>query len=493
MKILFFTQAALTSKQVGFCTEVLDRLNEEGHDIRVIRCNAAMSNCYFNRSHNILACASCQSRESRLIKITNIHKSQCHYIHDDFKVPPTVFPAFDSLDELKEYNYEGVNIGRGAASSIISHTRDFEINSGRYDYIIRNELTKAATLTRLFKYHLESWSPDEIYLFNGRFAEVYPLVDLAIQNNITYHCIEAGAGDRNYNIFSNTLPHSIIGRTHIINDIWNNADPKTRDQQAKTYFESKVKGDESYEKSYTKDQDPNKLPSGFDTKKTNIVIYNSSEDEVKTIDEWQQNIYDTQNEAISKICAVLESHDDIQIYLRVHPNLYLVDNLQTQEISRMSFKNLIVIPSGSDISSYALMFAADKIITFGSTIGIEATYFSKVSIMLGKSYYMHTGACYLPHNISECIDLLLDSDLLPKESQTTYPYGLFLMEYGYKATYFNYNKNGQSTYKGYKLRAFYPSTLIYLIKYIPYFHHWKKLHKYYYGSFSILKSLFQYR
>src|SRR5690606_20179770 len=135
---------------------------------------------------------------------------------------------------------------------------------------------------------------------------------------------------------------------------------------------------------FTDTQTQNKLPDNFDPSKTNIAIFNSSEDELKVIEDWKNDIYSSQNDAITSIVKNYLKNPDFHFYLRVHPNLGKLDNAQSKEIEKMDFKNLTVIPAFSKIDSYALMDACDKTITFGSSIGLEATYWRKPSILFGK-------------------------------------------------------------------------------------------------------------
>ncbi len=490
MKTLFYTQTGLTSKQIGLCGEVLEQLIKSDHDIRVVRCGGVLQNCYFNRSHNIFACASCQSRENKILELTQLDHNQIFTIKNE-DLDELNIPHFSNLSELQSFSFKNINIGRGVASSIISHTRDFEINSSKYHLIIENELRKAANVTLYFANLIQSWQPDVIYLFNGRFAEVYPLLELAKNFSIPYYCIEAGAGE-NYHLFKNSLPHSIKGRTNIMNEIWEKHNPMQRDQAAKAYYITKRTGSEQYEKSYTNKQIKNLLPGDFNSSKINVAIFNSSEDEVKTIDEWQHNLYATQNDAIKRLCEQLKEHENIHFYLRVHPNLTNVDNSQLKGINSMDYSNLSIIAPDSRISSYALMEACDKILTFGSTMGIEATFWGKPSILYGKSYYMYTQATYLPNDLDELLSLIKNSSLQPKLKQTTYPYGLFLTSYGKPAQHFKHNGKTDSVFKNHTIKSFYWTSPLYILKFLKYFSHWKNLHKEYFGSLT-WKNILRYK
>ena len=492
MRSLLFTPTGLTSKQIGFTTEVVEDLQKKGVELMIIKCNGILNNCFFNKSHNPIACASCQSREDKILSFAGIKKDHIFSLQKHYTPPPSSHETFNTTNKLKHLTYRGINIGKGVVSSIISHTRDFDITSRKYDFIIRNEILKAKNVTTHFIELIEEWHPESIYLFNGRFSEVYPLYELAIQYKIPFYCIEAGA-QLNYHLFKNCLPHSIIGRTKIINDIWSTTSNNERTQKAVDFFESKRRGSEQYEKSYTKDQQKNILPDRFNSQQVNIAIFNSSEDEVKTIDEWQHDLYETQNDAIRKLCSALKSHKNIHLFLRVHPNLEQVKNRQLEEIGEMHFNNLTIIPASSKISSYSLMDVCDKILTFGSTMGVEATFWGKVSVLFGKSYYMNLDCCYMPQTIEKLVEVLTDSTIQQKPKNSSFPYGLFLTSYGTKAEHFSFDGLDNSFYKKHKIKKFYPSTIIYLFKYLKYFRHWVKLHRVYYKKALNFKDIFIYK
>src|SRR4029077_9202516 len=92
---------------------------------------------------------------------------------------------------------------------------------------------------------------------------------------------------------------------------------------------------------------------------------------------------------------------DIRFYLRVHPNLSQVTNFQTQAIEELRSRNLAVIGPNEDVDSYALMERAEKVLTFGSTMGIESAYAGRPSILIGRECFEDLGSCYTPRSHAE--------------------------------------------------------------------------------------------
>ena len=72
-------------------------------------------------------------------------------------------------------------------------------------------------------------------------------------------------------------------------------------------------------------------------------------------------------------------------YLRVHPHMKELPSSTSQlvDIQALSsrYSNVCVIWPEENIDTYALIDACEKILTFGSTVGIEATYWGKPSIL----------------------------------------------------------------------------------------------------------------
>ena len=168
------------------------------------------------------------------------------------------------------------------------------------------------------------------------------------------------------------------------------------------------------------------LPSNIDTHKDKriITIFISSEYEFSAIDKiWLQRFYKDQNEVVEKLLTKVKN-EDIYFYIRIHPNLKGHDNTQTRFLKKFKADNVTVIFPEEDIDSYSLIDISEKIITFGSTIGLEATYWGKPSICLGRSYYEDLNVSYHVNSYEELYKMVLKKGLktLPKEGTLKYAY-----------------------------------------------------------------------
>ena len=83
-----------------------------------------------------------------------------------------------------------------------------------------------------------------------------------------------------------------------------------------------------------------------------------------------------------------------------------------QKIIKKCGKDILHYSPFDKINSYNLLDISDIVISFGSTVGIEATYYDKPSILWGSAYYEDTGGVYEVDSI-EVLENMLKKDLKP--------------------------------------------------------------------------------
>ena len=123
----------------------------------------------------------------------------------------------------------------------------------------------------------------------------------------------------------------------------------------------------------------------------------------------------------------LASRADVHLYLRIHPNLKNIPragNYQLRKYAALDGRipNLTIIWPESPIHTYALLDQCRATLTFGSTVGAEACFWKKPSILAGRAIYESLDCAYRPANHDEVIALLL-SDSPPKDELGALKYG----------------------------------------------------------------------
>ncbi len=423
MNILIFTVYSFGTRLFETQLELMKNELDEGHQLHVLKCGKVLEACMFNTKHDLLQCTKCQSRAYNGLQKIGVPKAQIHDLKHFEEARQVEIPVFNQLEDLLAYEYEGIKVGRGAASSMITQTRDFEINTEKYGARIETNIRMAINVYLNFKHYLKALKIDKILVFNGRFAEQRPVVEIAEQLGIPYTVHERGGTLAKYILYENATPFSFEYNYKEINRYWQEAEPAYREEKSSEWYMQRRKGIPQNWYVYINDQEKNALPEGFDPKKRNIAIFNTSEDECKALEGWENPYFEDQNAAVAYIAEQFAERPDVHFYLRVHPNLGKVDNSQVRGIKELNYPNLTVLPPDSEVDSYALMDTCAVTITFGSTMGIEATYWDRPSILVGQSTYKILGSVYIPDDKKHLLKMIAQLDSpMPKLGAKQYSF-----------------------------------------------------------------------
>ena len=434
---LFHSSLSLSTAARGIQYDEALRLRNEGHTIYFLYCNGLMTQCFENIVGNEALCYMCKSnfrKESKRFedKINFVPLSDLidnnfvsHIYEQKFN--------YQSVEDIKKLEYKNINIGLGALSGYITKSRNLNplIDDNFRIFFDQNLYNSIITTESVFN-AIEKYKPDHIVLYNGRFSDSKPIWQIAEKLNIPYTTLEAVYGvNKNYKAkYENSTAHSIDNNTKLINYFWDNSDLSfdAKYKIGSLFFERRKNAIYAGDKIYTKNQTYNLLPDNWDNTKKNIVIFNSSEDEFAAIGgEYEKyQLFNSQLEGIQFIKNTLKDNSELNITLRIHPNLSEVQYSYATDLLKLSSDNFNVINGNSKVSSYALLDNADIIIVFGSTIGIEAVYWNKPTILLNGAMYYKLDCCYIPASTDELISLI-KSELKPKNNIQAIKFGYYFV------------------------------------------------------------------
>lgn len=435
MKVLFYHSSVFLDHHMGVLLDEAISLHNQGHEIYFAYCNNLLNTCFSNPKGEKKVCISCKSCTKHALKRL---PSQCHIIN--LKRYKTAYTTqsfqYTSIRDIKLLQYKNVNIGLGAVSSYITHTRNNEpiIDEeckNYFDYIL-NDL---CNLTDSLESCITSINPDLVCIFNGRLGDDRPMYDLCINKNIEIRCYEVigGINEEFYKMYyTNCMPHNIKANFELINNLWKETD-KTEQEKieiGKQFFYNRRKGIPTNDKVYIKDQRKGLLPKNWDTTKINIAIFNTSEDEYSSIgDEFDSlQIFPSQLEGIRQMLKMTEDKKNIHFYLRIHPNLANIPYAYHKELYKLpqTYSNITVIPATDPVSTYDLMEQASKIVVFGSTMGVESAFWGKPVILLAAAFYYSKNLCYIP-DTSQDLYNYLTCELSPKNNLEAIKWGYYFM------------------------------------------------------------------
>lgn len=452
MKVLIYLAGAKIGPSVGIHLEEAIKQVQKGNEVFILNCDKSIGGCMENPGWNPLYCNLCihfQKQDMRSYMPKGVEQ---HWISEYVKqIDEKDIPKFEytTTKELRNLTFHCVEIGLGVMSTYISLTRNLNPkidNASRpyFNALIREQVITALVFEKLQKEHHFGL----VVFQNGRGAQFKSLLNLCQSMKIDFLCTEylaLGSGQVFLCNFFNDIPHSIEANNTKYEECWESttADSVTREKIARSFYENRRNAVFAGDTIYVKDQVKGEMPVDWTEDVENIVIFNSSEDEFAAISREFDNasFYPSQIDGIRAIVEHYEGDTTKHFTLRVHPNLKNISYKYHQELYQLNYPNLTVIPADSIISTYALMDAANKVIVFGSTAGIESVYWRKPVICLAAAYYNHMNITYLPHSEDDLWKYIDTLKLPCLYNNGVLKYGYFYMSDNHeKAQYMSIDK-----------------------------------------------------
>lgn len=437
-----------------------------GADVTIVDCDSSIGICWHNPSHNKNRCNFCEKYRKQLTKqipdgIKKLHVRQ--FLTRNGGNRPSY--DYENVKDIKDLTYKGVKLGLCCLSIYISVSRNNSpLIDDKFRIYFNFLLNRVKDYIDAMEVIIDNEKPDKIVVFNGRCTNSRPVIEIADRKGIPFVCSEVisvfkGQYIRRY--FYNAMPHNIVLNTKMISETWDNASIPENDKilLGKRFYESKLLNLFNGDKNYTEDQIKGKLPNNWDKKKYNIVIFNSSEDEFAAIGKEyeEKSLFESQFKAIEFIVNNIKGRDDINVYLKIHPNLKDIKykyHLDLYGFSSVS-NNFFIIEGSSDVSTYQMMKDCDKVIVFNSTAGPEAAYQRKPVITLNGALYYLLGFTYTPKDEDEFRKMLLDKNLEPLYNENVLKFGFYFMNYFLpSAVFFDIGRENRKIFG--KLVSLYP-------------------------------------
>jgi hypothetical protein len=400
---------------------------EKGDDVYVLVDDGVLTSTISNKDNFLQTKLCARSRFQQGMNIAKIGTKNIFKIKKA-RVAWGLRKQFSTIRELMDYRFLGCDFGLAAASSVIYLLKDHNPDVVKHKDFVYRVLWSSVTVYRSLLRVLKKVQPDLVYFFNGRFAEMRPAVWACDRFNIDYCAYESGGNVFEYALFKNYLPQNIDPLKKNIEDTWNKGGDK-KEHFARSWFLKNSEEQSDDWLNFIKQREQGKLPNSFDSLKERVVIFSSSRDEVETFSEWNLPFYRSEIDGIKRIVCHFENDKTKQFYLRMHPHLNGIENSQIKETRNLVCKNLKILWPGDSVDSYALLKNCDKVISFGSTMGVEACFWNKPSILIGRSLYEDLNCCYIPKNHEEVINLL-EKKLEPKPQKNALPYGYWRQTFG---------------------------------------------------------------
>lgn len=448
-RILVYSHVPLWSVHHAETIEIVQDLVNRGNDVYLLSCLGALATCPANPAKDKYICKLC-SQQTEYSKASLLPSEVKHIVLDlSCELGEIEIPT--NFEKFRGFEYKGVPIGKMVLSQLIDLSQDIFVEDAVLEKQGKKEVISAIKLYEKALEIIREESIDAVYVWNGRRGCDGPVLHAGMSEGIKIFSHISGSVPEKYAVIPNGGIHSTKIRLKLMEEYF---EKNYNEELSEKYL--KDGEDFFYRQRYTGQSDLAAKWFGgnfewngtdyFHSKKKKLVIFTSSYWEwIATTDvELPDDFLDPYNLLVNLIHDrdVLEKYE---VIIRWHPNLVNAGKYEQRRMKEILSSNVSVLQfePGSSVDSYQLLFQSDLVVTFGSTLGIEATYYGKASIVAGPNGYTGLNAVYEPRDFIELKTLLL-SEIKPKPVLNAIKYGSWNVNFGESYQYVKYDENSKS-------------------------------------------------
>jgi hypothetical protein len=288
-----------------------------------------------------------------------------------------------------------------------------------------------------------------IVVFNGRFTHDRAAASAAQALGVKVLYYDYG-GIETYFDLTHSTTHDWDGLQSRMLKMWSEWG-SDKHEIAHAWFANRENRTEPGIEVFVGEQDPDYLPN-LPQGEQLVTFFSSSGDEIAELDlDWTQ-YFGSQESALRTLASVIADTPGVTLVVRTHPHMRLKprDDLGRWEAAVTEIGNNIHIGPDSPTDSYALMRASHRVITYGSTSGVEAAYRGCPTAVMGPSAYQLLGCVTPVHDEDELRQWLTEEHSV--QPDLALPYGLMMQRRGFNLVSLTKSSEGEVTYGGIALK-----------------------------------------
>jgi hypothetical protein len=293
--------------------------------------------------------------------------------------------------------------------------------------------------------------PDLIYYYNGRWASCAPIRWAAEERNIKILLHERGANINKFCLYEEVYYKYSYTRNKI-KKLASITDPDIVKSIGSSFYIKKRNRMDTTWPSFATQQTELNIPDALKNKPY-ICYFSSSEDEFTSIPGNRvETHFGRQFDAFLLLKNVAKKIGK-RLVVRVHPNVINKHKSEAEFWLSQGDPNTIIFGPEDKIDTYTLIDNAESVVTYATTVGIEAAYAQKPSILLGYSLWYDEPGFHTPRSESELMQFL--NKPVASYSEFTYQFGYYMDKFGEEFKFFTPSNFWSGKFMGHKIQ---PST-----------------------------------
>lgn len=439
-RVLVHSNVELWPIHLAEAVDLSIELAKSGHTVYFTVCTGQLGSCPANAWHSSDKCSVCIHQAVHTLK--NVLGSLVVPLVLDYSPCEVYVPTMSTLDEYRSFEFEGMPIGEMALSQHFDDINDIRYDLSEDRKRLVSLISDGIAFYRFCIDTIRRLQLDAVYAWNGRRPSDGPVIWAGKKMGIHYECFISGGKTGTYTSQKIDRINALALTKKRIESYFRAALYKNGldyvESEADLFYQNQRKGFDkfpgyiafsaNFEKETTK-----VLEVGLDKKK--LVIFTSGLHENLPMRDYNEGSFSDHYEILSQILSNQRIKSKYKIFVRWHPNVAKSGPHQVLEYSKISQKfseDTEFIHPDSKVNSYDILDQADVIITFGSTIGVEAAYVNKPSILLGRALYEDLNATINPANLADLEAVLMTNDLFIEGRLGAVKYGFYARNFGEK-------------------------------------------------------------
>lgn len=336
--------------------------------------------------------------------------------------------SIKSVHDFNSIKHDEILPGGALANSFVYETgrRDFDLR--RDERIISLLLDSYLSVYFFVKSEILDNGIERALIYNGRFLHERATWDACKSVGIDAFLFET---TRNrYHLRKNQGFHDRVINQKLMKDLWQSTSLELSKNElteiGSRYFTELESSRNRFYKKEESYNSKNKAAGHF------VFFSNSDDEAVGFWDSWTEPFMD-QVSLIENLQRFFDSRKREHLYIRLHPNLSSKSNEEKMRWEKLkSSEYSTVINPDEHVSSYVLLKAAKGVISYGSTIGMEAAFHSIPSAILADCWYDELDVADKLANLSEVfqwignVELNFNDELLAQRKDRSLIRGLWL-------------------------------------------------------------------
>lgn len=433
MKVIIYSHVQLWPVHHAETLELALKHLDCGDEVFLLTCEGDLSTCPANAEHDLSKCGNCKKQTD--YSVQQVLEGRVKKIRLNLERNANYNKKFKDINDLRSYVEDGVPLGALVVSQLVSVHRDCFFDVAPYANEIDKLISDGRALYQQARMVIKENKIDKVYVWNGRRICDGPVCYAARDEGVELEVYISGGKRGTYLTLPALTVMNLDAHNYRILKLFelisSHQEYEEIKNEAADFYKIQRYGGGDFPGYVQFSKNFEKTNLNFGNKK-NIVVFSSAFWEFFSLDEYAHGMYTNHYSGIKQIISDDRITARYNVIVRWHPNLRncgFFERKVIDEVINTKSEGVLHYPPESDIDSYQLCEQADIVISFGSTIGVEASYYGKPSILLGRSWYEETGACYRPKSHSDLVRLL-SGDLKPLPQLGAMVYGYYFRNYG---------------------------------------------------------------